>query len=100
MLSDREAMSEQSSSVCKGAGYDKVYLSGCELVEDSSWSPESGLSTQSPTDEEEEEYEEDEEEGEGEEKEGDDGEEEKEEEEEEGEGGDEEGHVEGEGAIG
>ena len=33
-MSDREATSKQSSSVCEGAGYDEVYPSGCELEED------------------------------------------------------------------
>ena len=84
MSSDREATREQSSSALEGAGYDDVYLSGCELVEDSSWSSEKEPSTYSPT-KEEEEYEVDEEEG---------------EEDEEGEGGDKEGHVEGDKAVG
>ena len=34
MSGDREATSEKSSSVREGAGYDKVYLSGHEPVED------------------------------------------------------------------
>lgn len=40
MSSDREAMSEQSSLVHECAGYDEVYLSGCEPEEDLIWSPE------------------------------------------------------------
>ena len=36
MSGDREATSEQSSSVCEGAGYDEVYSSGN--------GPEEGLS--------------------------------------------------------
>lgn len=97
MSGDREAMSDQSPSVHEGAGYDEVYPSGHELVEDLSWSLEKEPSTHSPVEEEEKEYEEDEKE---EEEKGDwGGGEEEEEEEEEGEGGDEESQVEGDGVV-
>ena len=78
MSGDREATSEQSSSVREGAGYDEVYPLGHEPEEDVTWSPEREPSAHSPAEEEEEEYKEDEEE----EEEGD----EEEEEDEEGEG--------------
>ena len=60
MLGDREAMSEQSSSVHEGAGYDKVYPLGCEPEQDVTWSLEREPSIHSSI-EEEEECEEDEE---------------------------------------
>ena len=53
MSGDREATSEKSSSVREGAGYDEVYLSGYELVEDLTWSLERELFSHSPTKEEE-----------------------------------------------
>ena len=41
MSGDREGMSEQSSSVREGAGYDEVHLSGHEpMAKDFTWSPE------------------------------------------------------------
>ena len=58
MLGDSKATSEQSSSVHEGAGYDKIYPSGREQMEDLTWSPERKPSTHSPAEEEEEEYEE------------------------------------------
>lgn len=60
MSGDREAASDQSPSVHEGAGYDEVYPSGHELVEDLSWSLEKEPSTHSPVEEEEKKYEEDE----------------------------------------
>nr|POF02077.1 hypothetical protein CFP56_65327 [Quercus suber] len=63
-MSDREATSELSSSVSKGAGYNKVYLLGHELEEDLLRSPEREPSTHSLIDEEED----DEENGKGDEK--------------------------------
>ena len=51
-------------SIREGAGYDEVYSSGCEPIEDLTWSPEREPSAHSPAKEEEEEYEGDEEEGE------------------------------------
>ena len=54
MSSDREATSEQSSSVREGVSYNKVYLSGCELVEDLTWSLERELSAHYSTKEDEE----------------------------------------------
>ena len=53
-------MSEQSSLVREGAGYDEVYLSRHGLEEDVSLSPKRKLSACSLAKEEEEEYEEDE----------------------------------------
>jgi len=44
-MSDREATSELSLSVRKGAGYDKVFLSGRNPKEDSPISPEREPST-------------------------------------------------------
>ena len=55
MLGDREVTSEQSLSVRKGAGYDKVYPLGHQPMEDLKWSLERGPSTHSLTEEEEEE---------------------------------------------
>ena len=60
MSGDREAMSEQSSSVCKGAGYDEVFLSMHEPKEDLTRSPEREPSAHSSTEREDEEYGEDE----------------------------------------
>lgn len=91
MLSDREATSEKSASIRKGVSYDDVYPSGCEPMEDSSWSPAREPFTLYLVDQEEEKYEENKEEGE--EEEGDKREEKGEKEEEEGKRGDEEGHV-------
>lgn len=48
-------MSELSSSVREGVGYNKVFLSGCEPGEDFSRSPEREPSTQSLSDENKEE---------------------------------------------
>ena len=48
MLGGREAMSEQSSSVYEGVGYDEVYPSGHELEEDLTWSLARESSTHSP----------------------------------------------------
>ena len=53
MSGDREATSEQSSSVREGAGYDKVYKSGHGPKEGLSQSSERELSTHSLIDEEE-----------------------------------------------
>ena len=92
MSGDREATSEQSSSVCEGASYDEVNLSGCELMEDLTWSPKREPSAHSFTEEEKKEYEGGEEEEVNE-------EEEKEEEEREEEESDDEGQAEGDGAI-
>ena len=44
-MSDREATSELSSSVCEGASYDEVFLSRRELGGDSLQSPEREPST-------------------------------------------------------
>ena len=96
MSGDREAMSEQSSSICKSAGCDEVYPSGREPMEDLTWSPKREQSAHSLA-EEEEEYKRDEEEGKE--------EDEEEEEEEEGDKGEEEGdsdegdYGEGDGAV-
>lgn len=60
MLSDKEAMSEQSLSVREGEGYDEVYPSRYDPKEDVSWSPEREPSAHSPSEEEEEWYEENE----------------------------------------
>ena len=57
MLCDREATSEQSSLVCKGAGYDKVYPSRRELEKDVTWSLKKEPFAHSPTEEENEECE-------------------------------------------
>ena len=54
-MSDREAMSELSLSVCEGAGYDEVFPSGRCLEEDSLRSPERESFTQSLSNENEEE---------------------------------------------
>jgi len=54
-MSDREALSELSSSVREGAGYDEVFPSGCEHGEDSPKSLKREPSTQSLSDENEEE---------------------------------------------
>ena len=61
MLSDREAMSEQSLSVHEGVGYDEVYLLGCELEQDVTWSLKREPFAHSLVKEEKEECEEDEE---------------------------------------
>lgn len=74
MLGDRGATSEQSSSVREGVGYDEVYPSGCEPVEDWTQSPERESSAHSSIDEEEEEYKGNKEEGEEEDEEEEDGE--------------------------
>lgn len=55
MFGDREARSEQSSSVHEGAGYDEVYPLGCEPVKDLTWSPKREPFAHSSTNEEEEE---------------------------------------------
>lgn len=68
MSGDREAMSEQSSSIYEGVGYNEVYLSGRELEEDVTWFQERELSAHSlveAKEEEDEEGEEGEEEEEG-----------------------------------
>ena len=57
MSSDREATSEQSSSIREGAGYDEVYSSGHGPKEGLTQSPEREPSAHSPDDEEEEDYE-------------------------------------------
>ena len=54
-MSDREATSELSSSVCEGASYDKVFPSGHKPKEDFPQSLEREPSTQSLSDENEEE---------------------------------------------
>ena len=54
-MSDREAMSELSSSVHKGAGYDEVFLLGRDPKEDSPGSPKREPSTLSLSGENEEE---------------------------------------------
>ena len=91
MSSDREVTSEQLPSVCEGTGYNEIYLSRCEPVEDLTWSLEREPSAHSLA-KKEEEYEEDEEKGEEKGCEG-------EEEEEEGEC-DEEGQAKGDGVMG
>ena len=58
MSGDREAASEQSSSVYKGAGYNELYPSGHEPEKYITLSPKRELSTHSLA-KEEEEYEED-----------------------------------------
>ena len=96
MSSDREAMSEQLSSVHEGVGYDEVYPSRCELVQDLTWFPKREPFAHSPVEEEEEkEYEEGGEEDEEEREEEDD----KDESEEEGDD-DEVEHREGDGVVG
>ena len=50
---DKEVTSELSSSICEGAGYDEIFLSGRHLKEDSPRSPKRELSTQSLSDENE-----------------------------------------------
>lgn len=57
MSSDREALSEQSSSVCEGTSYDEVYPLGCGPKEGLTWSLERELSAHSLDEGEEEEYE-------------------------------------------
>ena len=52
MSRDREATSEQSSSVCEGADYDEVYSSGHGSEEGLSWLSERKPSTHSPDDKE------------------------------------------------
>ena len=54
-MSDREALSELSSSVREGASYNEVFPSGREHGEDSPQSPKREPSTQSLSDENEEE---------------------------------------------
>ena len=54
MSGDREAASEQSSSVYKGAGYNELYPSGHEPKKYITLSPKRELSTHSPAKEEEE----------------------------------------------
>ena len=54
MSGDREATSEQSLSVCKGASYDEIYLSGHEPMKDLTWSLEREPSAHSLIGEEEE----------------------------------------------
>ena len=76
MLGDREATSEQSSSVYEGAGYDEVYPSSHRPKEGLSWSSKGEPSTYSPIDEEEDYDGEEVEEREGDEDEYDEGEEE------------------------
>lgn len=61
-MSDKEAMSEQLSSVCEAAGYNVVYPSGRELEKDVPQSPERELFARSPTEEEEDEEDEEREE--------------------------------------
>lgn len=56
MLDNREVTSEQTSLVCKGVGYDKIYLSWHKPVEDFTWSLEKESFVHSPAKEEEEEY--------------------------------------------
>ena len=53
MSGGREATSEQLSLVRKGAGYDKVYPSGCEPKKDLTQSPAREPSTHSPAEGEE-----------------------------------------------
>ena len=57
MSGDREATSEQSSSICEGTGYDEVYSSGHGPKEGLTQSPERESSAHSLDDEEEEDYE-------------------------------------------
>ena len=45
----RKVTSEQSSSVHEGKGYNEIYQSGHEPMEDFTWSPEREPSTHSPT---------------------------------------------------
>ena len=52
MSSDKEVTSEQLLSVRRGAGYDEVYPSGHEPMEDLTWSLERKLSTHSLAEEE------------------------------------------------
>ena len=54
MSGDREAAGEQSSSVCKGVGYNELYPSGHEPKKYITLSPKRELSTHSPAKEEEE----------------------------------------------
>ena len=49
----RKATSKQSTSVHEGTGYNEIYLSGHEPMEDFTWSPKREPSTHSPTEEEE-----------------------------------------------
>ena len=44
-MSNREAMSELSSSIREGAGYDEVFSLGHEPGEDYPWSPKREQST-------------------------------------------------------
>ena len=53
MSGDSEATNEQSLSVCEGAGYNEVFMSGYGPEEGQSWSLEREPSTHSPVDEEE-----------------------------------------------
>ena len=53
MSSGRKATSEQSSSIHEGAGYNEIYLSRCEPMEDFTCSPKREPSAHSPTKEEE-----------------------------------------------
>ena len=50
MSGDREATSDQSSSVCEGVSYDEVYSSGHRPGEGLSWSLEREPSAYSPDD--------------------------------------------------
>jgi len=52
-MSDKKAMSELSSSVCKGTGYEEIYLLGRKPKEDFPWSLEREMSAHSLHDEEE-----------------------------------------------
>ena len=90
MSSGSEAMSEQSSSVRVGAGYDEVYPLGRGPEEGLTWSLEREPSAHSPNEEEEEDYEADGGEDREEVEEGEGGEERKDKEEESDEGGHEE----------
>ena len=90
MSSGSEAMSEQSSSVREGAGYDEVYPLGRGPEEGLTWSLEREPSAHSPNEEEEEDYEADGGEDREEVEEGEGGEERKDKEEESDEGGHEE----------
>ena len=49
----RKAMSGQSLAVHEGTGYNEIYLSGHEPMEDFTWSPKREPSAHSPTKEEE-----------------------------------------------
>ena len=54
MSGGREATSEQSSSVREGTGYNEIYPSGHEPLEDLTWSTNKEPSAHSPAKEEEE----------------------------------------------